>query len=525
MYSIVVRWPSLVATALATTTLLTSCGDSESSAGGTGGLGGSGGSGGSGVEWQVPPKPAFDWSPCPEDGFATMECAAIPVPVDWAQPDGQTLTILTRRIEATEPVRGSLWLLAGGPGAPGTFMLNSAAFLAERHPDLEIFIPDHRGTGGSALLQCMPNTDPPSEECMAGLPQTLLLNTNTTNAALDVAALASWTAPNDNVLLYGASYGTYWAHRTVSLAASVFSGVVLDSPCDAVEGCSSARREEFVDAVGRQFLERCGENASCAAHLPGDPVAFAREVVVEADAGACVGAQDAGVTGVRLRNILTRLMLSEDTRGLVPALLFRYSRCQPQDVQALATVHQYFAAFESVLELIPTYSVPTNYQVTYTEWWDSSFSVADAEAQLNATIVASGAGLRWAQTFSTGDWQAAPSDPSLRSWALGKLPALVLIGGLDLNTAAAAVEANRPEQSPDLHWLTMDYATHVDSVNPEAAYATCARSLISGFLSDPTSSLDDDCIAEVTASQAPILFNVAPEKVVELLGTSSVYGD
>ena len=151
--------------------------------------------------------------------------------------------------------------------------------------------------------------------------------------------------------------------------------------------------------------------------------------------------------------------------------------------------------------------------------------MSDAEAQLNATIVASGAGLRWAQTFSTGDWQAAPSDPSLRSWALGKLPSLVLVGGLDLNTPAAAVEATKPEPSADLHWLVMDYATHVDSGNPDAAYSSCARSLISGFLADPTSSLEEDCIAEVNASQAQLLFNVAPQKVIELLGTSSVYGD
>lgn len=495
------------------------CGDDDASSGASGG--GAGGGGGEGPTWEVPPSPEITWEPCDEGGLS-IACAHVPVPVDWSEPTGAATTIFVRRIEATEPVEGSVWLLEGGPGAPGAWILSYAEHIHATHPALDVFIPDHRGTGSSTPLACTPITDPPTSACLESLPQEHLLHTNTTSAAFDVAAIASWTAREDHVLLYGRSYGTYWAHRTVSVAASVFAGLVLDSPCDPVDGCPSIHRDAEVDVVGRTLLSHCENDPACAAHITGDAATFASDVIADADAGTCAGAASAGLGGVRLRHLLARLLAYEDGRGLVPAVLVRYARCDAADVAALTTLHTYFEELDELIGALPDFSVPTNYQVMFAEWWDPSFTSDDAEAQLTETVTASGASLRWASAFEAGGWSAPPRDPALRAWSIDQVPTLVLVGGLDSATPAASLEDSRPLLEPHSSWKELAYAGHVDSAG-EGAYGECARALIDGFLSVPGAAVEDACIAQVDAARADQILAVSEGTTMMMLGTASAY--
>jgi len=151
------------------------------------GGGGGGPIGGSGGGYVTPPAPDIDWVPCPEQGLDAMVCADVPVPLDWTEPNGRAITVFVRHVAATTAVRGSLWLLEGGPGSPGSWMLAGASDMHAAHPELDLFIPDHRGTGSSALLTCMPQTDPPTVECVSGLNEDsdLILHVTTTDSALD----------------------------------------------------------------------------------------------------------------------------------------------------------------------------------------------------------------------------------------------------------------------------------------------------------------------------------------------------
>jgi pimeloyl-ACP methyl ester carboxylesterase len=71
-----------------------------------------------------PGQPPIDWTTC----GSGLECANVPVPLDWRHPDGPTITLAVIRHLASRPGQriGSLFFNPGGPGDSG------AAAVAER---------------------------------------------------------------------------------------------------------------------------------------------------------------------------------------------------------------------------------------------------------------------------------------------------------------------------------------------------------------------------------------------------------
>lgn len=74
---------------------------------------------------------AIDWHPCPDVEAEIIEaweipiplpfdCASLPVPLDYTDPQSETLSLALIRVNATkEPVLGSILLNPGGPGLSG----------------------------------------------------------------------------------------------------------------------------------------------------------------------------------------------------------------------------------------------------------------------------------------------------------------------------------------------------------------------------------------------------------------------
>ena len=66
---------------------------------------------------------AAQWKPCPFPGSpATLECATIAVPLDYAKPHGAHTTVTFDRLKARDPAHrvGNLFFDPGGPGGSGT---------------------------------------------------------------------------------------------------------------------------------------------------------------------------------------------------------------------------------------------------------------------------------------------------------------------------------------------------------------------------------------------------------------------
>ncbi len=91
------------------------------------------------------------------------ECARITVPVDYAEPDGETIELNLERTVATDQANrvGSLVVNPGGPGAPGTSLVDDPtfAFGAPLLARLDIVAFDPRGTGESAPIDCISDTE------------------------------------------------------------------------------------------------------------------------------------------------------------------------------------------------------------------------------------------------------------------------------------------------------------------------------------------------------------------------------
>src|SRR5690554_186516 len=66
----------------------------------------------------------LQWSECDE-----LECATIQVPLDWSEPDGDTITVSLNRHAARNPDArvGSLLINPGGPGGSGLGLTESLA--------------------------------------------------------------------------------------------------------------------------------------------------------------------------------------------------------------------------------------------------------------------------------------------------------------------------------------------------------------------------------------------------------------
>ncbi len=102
---------------------------------------------------------ALDWTKCEGSGLdPRQECTTIEVPMDYADPDGRTISVAFSRIPAENPKarRGVLLLIPGGPGGGG---LNRPSGRGQDLPqevrdayDLIGF--DPRGYGASSPVSC-----------------------------------------------------------------------------------------------------------------------------------------------------------------------------------------------------------------------------------------------------------------------------------------------------------------------------------------------------------------------------------
>ncbi|GAA2515535.1 alpha/beta hydrolase [Streptomyces gobitricini] len=114
------------------------------------------------LTWEACPAPSLQegtgTAPSPLPGGAKWECSFMQAPLDYADPDGDTIELALIRAKASDPAKriGSLVFNFGGPGGSGLTALPSFAkdyeSLRTRY-DLVSF--DPRGVGRSAGVECM----------------------------------------------------------------------------------------------------------------------------------------------------------------------------------------------------------------------------------------------------------------------------------------------------------------------------------------------------------------------------------
>ena len=234
-----------------------------------------------------------------ETDTATFSCAVITVPLDYANPKGETISIAVKKRAATGGhAQGALFINPGGPGDSGVSFAERAgnAFSPDLLEAYDIIGFDPRGVGSSTAITCSSDDDSSSgtaepsaeaasggdsyeewaestrqsfqeltEKCAANTePAALLDHVDTVSAARDLDILRA-LAGQEKLNYLGFSYGTYLA----SVYAETFPGntgrMVLDGAIDpslslAEQGLGQAKG--FEQAL-RTYVDYCQASTGC----------------------------------------------------------------------------------------------------------------------------------------------------------------------------------------------------------------------------------------------------------------------
>ncbi|MGW0910335.1 alpha/beta hydrolase [Streptomyces sp. NPDC002784] len=310
-----VRWAALTA---ATALLVTGCssgsdGDSDSKGEETGSTTPSAPSSGSAA-----PLPAsltsqkLDWEECEatEDSAAPggdWQCATLEVPLDWAEPEGQTIGVDLIRSKATGDDRiGSLLFNFGGPGGSGISMMpyySSTVSTLHKRYDLVSF--DPRGVAASEGVRCRGDKEIQAAEALDATPDTaaeeraylkdaadfgkgcaksagkLMAHVSTTDTARDMDLMRQ-VLGDAKLHYFGISYGTelggVYAHLFPENVGRLVLDAVVDPSADTVDHAKNQARgfqralNNYLKSTGQDPEEGSRKIADLLERIDADPL-------------------------------------------------------------------------------------------------------------------------------------------------------------------------------------------------------------------------------------------------------------
>ena len=243
------------------------------------------------------------WTDCTDDATGTaFQCATVTVPLDYDNPQGQTITVALKKLSSTSSSpRGSVFLNPGGPGGSGISAIESQAELyksgdlSEVLANYDVIGFDPRGVGQSTPITCWTPEDVQailagqaevpfspltpgsaadivtqgSREAAACEEHTevpeILDHADTRSVARDMDVMRALVGDKDLNYL-GYSYGTYLGAVYTELFPDNIGRVVLDSAMDP----TMARQDpmEGDAAAGEQSLRTYIESQQGQAGFP-----------------------------------------------------------------------------------------------------------------------------------------------------------------------------------------------------------------------------------------------------------------
>jgi pimeloyl-ACP methyl ester carboxylesterase len=229
-----------------------------------------------------------DWRRCRQ----RLQCAEIEVPLNYEEPDGETITIALLKVRAGDPDRrvGSLVVNPGGPGGSGIeYAANASAYFgAELRQAFDIVGFDPRGVGQSTPVDCLPDEkldefvasdpDPDTPEEVEEADQKirefgegclqrsgdLASHVSTEEAARDIDIIRELLGDR-RLSWFGASYGTFLGATYAELFPERVGRMVLDAALDPSLSnldMSLAQARGFEVAL-RAYVEACVDRGRC----------------------------------------------------------------------------------------------------------------------------------------------------------------------------------------------------------------------------------------------------------------------
>lgn len=272
----------------------------------------------------VPPEPKATTSQAPSDLRAyyeqqltwvdcgDAECAKLDVPLDYADPAGETITLSLTKVPATGEAMGSIFVNPGGPGGSATEYARYADSIVGEgiRENFDVIGLDPRGVGTSEPIRCL--TDAQTDELVQldGSPDSveeevqvatiseklgercvnkagqLLDHVGTVDAARDMD-IARAVVGDDALTYLGKSYGTLLGATYAELFPERVGRMVLDgvlpADLDIVE-VTEGQMDSFQETL-TNFLEDCLATDGCPfTGTPAEAQVQLRDWVKELDA-------------------------------------------------------------------------------------------------------------------------------------------------------------------------------------------------------------------------------------------------
>ena len=228
-----------------------------------------------------------------------FQCAKVTVPLDYSQPDGQTIEIAMKKHLATGSVRqGTLFMNPGGPGGSGVDNVGAMATttFAGVQKAYDIIGFDPRGVGSSTAITCSTDAETKAMEGVSPVdgagapvafekratvmsehfkqleadcasrtkPTELLDHVDTVSVARDLDILRALSG--DQKLNYtGFSYGTYLGATYAELFPTNTGRLVLDGALDPSLSYSERRQGQALgfERALRNYVAWCQSGQSC----------------------------------------------------------------------------------------------------------------------------------------------------------------------------------------------------------------------------------------------------------------------
>jgi pimeloyl-ACP methyl ester carboxylesterase len=396
-------------------------------------------------------------APC--SGSSQLLCARVDVPLDRSGAVPGTISLAVQELPADGTPRGTMFLLAGGPGQSGTdaFELGSETnieLFRFAFPGYTLVTLDVRGTGKSGALQCPPlqkalfltveQEANLAAQCAASIGPTRRFY-GTRDQAEDIEAVRQAIGANQ-IAVMGVSYGTQLALTYAGLHPANVERLILDSVAPP-EG-----RDPFslnvIRALPATLASYCA-GALCrgvTGNFPGEIAALANAIEAKPLRGTVlVGGRKRTVTmtgedllGLAIDADLNPVVQSElpaavhEARSGDPALLLRLFYL---DATAQAEPAESISIGQFVSTLCTDGPFP----------WAPGTPASGRGPTISSAIAALPAGSfgpfgNWAANLGTASlcelWPDALGT-TLPAAPLPDVPALILSGGLDLRTPMA----------------------------------------------------------------------------------------
>jgi len=430
-----------------------------------------------------------------------LVCTSVVVPLDRTGVVPGTITLHVEEVPASGVARGTIFLIAGGPGQGSayTFALGDPGeqqLFRYIFPGYNLVAYDDRGTGESGLIDCpalQSANDIDTERAAAaacGVSLGAAASFYSTAAHAEDLEAVRLSLGIDKVALYGVSYGTKLSMAYALAHPDHVSRLLLDSVLPP----------EGPDPYGASVLQQMSTTLPSYCAVGCNAKAFLSDVIALANAYAAKPLQGKvlmpggrsvtkKVEGLDLLSIVLDADLSPGEAAELPAVLHAARLGSTQPLLRLAVLHD-AANQESSIDLSDgLYAATVCRDGGFP--WDPALPASDRAAALQAAIAALPAGTLgpfgpWAARFGNADfclgWPGPTGGSPLGAGPLPDVPVLAVSGGVDLRTPTAGAR-NVISRFPQGHLLVVPGVGHSTvTADPSG----CAINAVRSWMLDQT---------------------------------------